>query len=176
MSFADIKKQSKENFKNIVKNKIQIAAFEYLRNIQATHSKSKQIQYKSLELQSYLKSGNDMTIQEKCFVFQARSHCVQVKCNFKVGLSDLRCRQCGTEDEIQEHIMTCKALVDNSISNQNIPEYCEIFGDDPMKITIIGRILQTKFKNLTNNLPNPRAHSSSAALDNIITVLSDDLD
>ena len=72
--------------------------------------------------------------------------------------------------------MTCKALVDNSISNQNIPEYCEIFGDDPMKITIIGRILQTKFKNLTNNLPNPRAHSSSAALDNIITVLSNDLD
>ena len=176
MSFADIKKQSKENFKNIVKNKIKIAAFEYLRNIQATHSKSKQIEYKSLELQSYLKAGNDMTIQEKCFVFQARSHCVQVKCNFKIGLSDLKCRQCGIEDETQDHIMTCAALVDNSLTNQNIPEYGEIFSDNPQKIAFIGRILQTKFKKLNNNLQTPCAHTSSAALDSIVPLLSDDLD
>ena len=151
-------------------------AFEYLTKIQSTHTKSKQIEYKCLELQNYLKAGNDMTIQEKCFVFKARSHCVQVKCNFKVGLSDLKCRQCGIEDERQDHIMTCIALEDNSVSNQNMPKYSEIFSDDPVKITIIGRILQRKFKNLTNNQPNPCAHNSGAALDNIVPLLSNDLD
>ena len=117
-----------------------------------------------------------MTIQEKCFAFQARSRYVPVKCNFKIGQSDLKCRQCGLEDETQEHIMTCPALEDNTVAHQNNPEYSEIFSDDPKKIRIIGRILQTKFRMLINNLPNPSAHTSSAALDNIVTLLSNELD
>ena len=61
MSFTEIKKQSKDSF-----------------NIQATKSKSKNIDYKCLELQSYLKPGNKMTIEEECFAFQAKSHYVPV--------------------------------------------------------------------------------------------------
>ena len=176
ISFNDIKRQSKESFKNLVKGKIKTAAFAYLTKLQATKSKSKNIDYKCLELQSYLKPGNDMTIQEKCFVFQARSRYVPVKCNFKIGLNDLKCRQCDLEDETQEHIMTCPALEENTVTNQNIPEYSALFSEDPIKITIIGRILQTKFKMLINNLPIPRAHTSSVALDNLVTLLSNDLD
>ena len=59
---------------------------------------------------------------------------------------------------------------------QNIPEYGEIFSDNPQKIAFIGRILQTKFKKLNNNLQTPCAHTSSAALDSIVPLLSDDLD
>ena len=117
-----------------------------------------------------------MTIQEKCFAFQARSRCIPVKCNFKIGLSDLKCRQCGTEDETQEHLMTCLALSDHSLTHQNTPEYSDIFSDDPKKIRIVARILQSKLKMLTNNLNNPRAHNSSAALDNNVNLLSNDLD
>ena len=51
-----------------------------------------------------------MTIQEKCFAFQARSRYVPVKCNFKIGQYDMKCRQCGIEDETQEHI------IDNNMS------------------------------------------------------------
>ena len=72
--------------------------------------------------------------------------------------------------------MTCPALEENTVTNLNNPEYSALFSDDPMKIRIIGMILQTKFKMLINNLPNPSAHTSSAALDNIVTLLSNDLD
>ena len=176
MSFADIQKQSKDSFQTLVKNKVKTAAFTYLTKLQTTHSKSKQNQYNCLELQTYLKPGNNMTIQEKCFAFQARSRCIPVKCNFKIGLSDLKCRQCGTEDETQEHLMTCLALSDHSLTHQNTPEYSDIFSDDPKKIRIVARILQSKLKMLTNNLNNPCAHNSSAALDNNVNLLSNDLD
>ena len=152
MSFSDIKKQSKDSFKNLVKNKVKIAAFTYLSKIQETKSKSRNIKYSCLELQTYLKPGNDMTIQEKCFAFQARSRYIPVKCNFKIGLSDLKCRKCGLEDETQEHIMTCPALEDNTVTNQNNPDYSAMFSDDPIKIRTIGRILQKKFKMLINDL------------------------
>ena len=72
--------------------------------------------------------------------------------------------------------MTCPALEDNTVTNLNNPDYSSIFSDDPIKIRTIGRILQKKFKMLINDLPNPRAHNSSAALDNIVTLLSNDLD
>ena len=125
MSFSEIMKQTKDSFKNLIKSKVKAAAFTYLRNIQATKSKSKNIEYKCLELQNYLKPGNNMTLQEKCFAFQARSRYVPVKCNFKIGQSDLKCRQCGVEDETQEHIMTCPALEDNTVAHNEInnPEY-----------------------------------------------------
>ena len=150
--------------------------YSYLTRIQATHSKSKPIEYKCLELQAYLKSENDLTIQEKCFVFQARSRYIPVKCNFKFGQSDLKCRQCYNEDETQEHIMTCPALEDNTISPTNTPDYNELFSDDVKKITIIARILKSKFKMLINNVPKPSAHTCSAALDNFVSSLSNDLD
>ena len=41
ISFNDIKRQSKESFKNLVKGKIKTAAFAYLTKLQATKSKSK---------------------------------------------------------------------------------------------------------------------------------------
>ena len=76
-------------------------------------------------------------------------------------ISDIKCRQCGIEDESQKHIFQCPALADNGVSpHSNIPEYETLFSDDPLKILIIGNILRTKLNLLTNNTTNPRAHSS----------------
>ena len=124
----------------------------------------------------YLKSENDLTIQEKCFAFQARSRYIPVKCNFKFGQKDLKCRQCCNEDETQQHIMTCPALEDNTLSTTITPDYNELFSDDIKKIAIIARILKSKLKMLFNNIPKPSAHTCSAALDNFVTSLSNDLD
>ena len=49
-----------------------------LRNLQSIHSKSKQISNESLDLQTYLKPGNNATIQEKSVAFEARSRMMQV--------------------------------------------------------------------------------------------------
>ena len=56
-------------------------------------------------------SGSSLTKKEKCFVFKARSQTLDVKCNFKLGQSNLECRLCNTHPENQESLLTCPALV-----------------------------------------------------------------
>ena len=167
---------SEASFKKLVKTKVKSAAFDYLTKIQLTKSKSKHIKYKTFELQNYLRPGGSMTIQDKSFIFEVRSRMLQVKCNFKIGLKDLKCRKCATEDEDQKHLLKCPSLEDHSVSPySDIPEYEMLFSDDPHKIMILGNILRTKFKSLTNQT-KPSAHisqrnamTSSAATDSNIS-------
>ena len=82
--------------------------------------------------------------------------------------------------------MACYLVLKNSIISSNvlhlktanIPQYEMLFSDDPKNIMIIGNILRTKFKLLTDNQTNPSAHTtqldtvtSSAATDSSIVVL-----
>ena len=106
MKFEDIKKVSKDTFMHIVKEHVKEAAFKYLTKIQSTHTKAENIKFKTLELQDYLKSESDMTINEKSFAFAARSRMIDVKCNFKFGKADLKCRKCLIQDETQEHLLS----------------------------------------------------------------------
>ena len=160
MNFKDIQKMSEKSFKNLVKSKVKVAAFEFLIKIQATKSKLRNIKYKTLELQNYLKPGNSMTIQDKSFIFEVRSRMLPVKCNFKTGQSDLKCRKCDIDDEDQQHLLTCTALEENTLlPYSEIPEYEMLFCDDPKKIQILENILKTKFKSLINK-QIPSAHTS----------------
>ena len=113
-NFDKIREISKEAFKKTVKNKIKEKAFQYLKEQQKTHSKARNMNYYELNLQSYLKPASDMTIKEKSFIFMARSRMLDVHCNFKSGKSNLLCRKCLSEDETQKHLLSCKALNDNS--------------------------------------------------------------
>ena len=108
-----------------------------------------------------------------------------VKCNFKIGLSDYKCRKCDTEEEDQKHLLNCPALRDNSVLHHtDIPEYEILYGDNPKELMILGNILRTKFELLTKNQTKPSAHisqlnamTSSAATDtNISNILSVELD
>ena len=40
-----------ESYRKLVRNKISEAAFKYLKNVQQTHSKAKDIEYKTIEVQ-----------------------------------------------------------------------------------------------------------------------------
>ena len=103
-----------------------------------------------MELQNYLKS--DLSIKEKSFIFLARSRMLDLKCNFKVGRSDLLCSKCGIEEETQQHLLSCALLVENSVVNSDyVPQYSDLFSNDSMKLRMIGRILITKFKLLKND-------------------------
>ena len=146
LTLEQIKNTSKQGFKDMVKEKVKHAAFSYLTNIQQTHSKAKSLKYERLELQSYLKSENT-TIKEKSFTFAARSRMLDVRCNFKNGLSDLSCRKCLLSNEDQEHLLSCPALSDNSVLNTgHLPDYNDLFSDNVNKIENIARILISKFK------------------------------
>ena len=111
LNLDDIQSKSKNEFKEIVKTKVKIKAFEYLTAIQQSHSKSKNIVYNKFDLQDYLKPLCKLTIKEKQFTFAARTHMLDLHCNFKIGKSDLLCRKCSKENETQKHIMCCPALL-----------------------------------------------------------------
>ena len=159
LSFDQIKNIPKEQFKKVIKDKVKIKSFEYLTKIQATHSKSKNIVYKKLGLQTYLSSDSSLTIKEKSFIFSARARMIDVKANFKVGKTNLRCRKCLKEEETQSHILECPELMDNSVMiGSDIPKYEDLFSTDVDKVEVIGKILLQKFHKLVTPhcaLPRP---------------------
>ena len=152
LTFDQIKTIPKEQFKKLVKEKVKIRSFEFLTRIQATHSKSKNIVYKNLGLQTYLGPDSSLTIKEKSLIFSARARMLDVKANFKVGRTDLNCRKCHKAEETQRHLLECSELNDNSLMlGSNIPKYEDLFSTDLDKVEVIGRILLKKFHNLVNH-------------------------
>ena len=86
-----------------------------------------------------------MNIAEKQFAFNARSNMLDLKCNYKQGKSDLLCGACKTSEESQAHLLQCKALEESNLLTLNVPQYCDLMGQDQEKIETIGKILKTKF-------------------------------
>ena len=157
LSLNEIQNLSKSAFKNIVKEKSRQKAFQYLTEIKNSHSKSKELVYHELSLQDYLKPGNELSIQDKKFIFAARSNMLELNANFKNGKSDISCRVCGMDEENQRHLMKCSALSDGSLLLNNDPcDYQDINGRNTAKISLVGKILMTKFKKFR------QVHSSSS--------------
>ena len=67
---------------------------------------------------------------------------LDLKGNFKSGLSDTKCRKCHTEEENQKHLLECPQLSDNGLVAE-CPAYDDLFGAKP---AIIGKILKRKFE------------------------------
>ena len=134
-------------------------AFEFLQNLQQTHSKAKPLKYTKLSLQDYLKHDSEMTLREKTFSFAARLRMLDLKCNFKTGQKDLMCSICGKHAENQEGLLTCDVLLD-STEKVNPNSYSDLFSSDKTKVTKIAKILRNKFLNYQvhrkngNNLPS----------------------
>ena len=155
----DIENTSADHLKKILKTAINKKALEYLLEKRDGHSKSRCLQYNSLEMQSYLKADSDTTIHEKCFFFRARTQTLDVKYNFKNGNGNLACAKCEKENETQKHLLTCESLSSNCVVS-SLPEYEDLFGCDPDRIRTIGLILKQKFTLLKSK---PSAHIVRAA-------------
>ena len=140
----DIENISAERLKKVLKAAINKKAFDYLMEKREGHSKSKDLQYDSLKMQSYLKADCDATIRDKCFIFRARTQTLDVKCNFKLEQKSLTCTKCDKFDETQRHLLECEALSSNSVVT-SLPVYEDLFGCDHDKIRSIGVILSQKF-------------------------------
>ena len=67
---------------------------------------------------------------------------LDLKGNFKTGMSDRKCRKCEATEETQQHLLDCPSLSDNSVV-LGTPSHDDLFGAKPY---IIGKILQSKFK------------------------------
>ena len=80
-----ITNMSREAYKRFVKDKIKMAAFNYLRKMQEKHSKIRDINYKELKVQGYMISP----IEEVNTLHSLRSRSVNCKANLKNMYKDV---------------------------------------------------------------------------------------
>ena len=150
LTMEEIAGISKLRFKEIIKNKVETKALQYLTKLKESHSKAKNIKHENIQLQPYLRSETkNLTINEKKFIFAARTRMLDLKGNFKTGMSDRNCRKCEATEETQQHLLDCPALSDSSLVLDS-PSYDDLFGAKP---STIGKILQFKFKLLQTISP-----------------------
>ena len=171
LSFEEISSYSKKAFKLIVKDAVKAKAFSDLVKAQQGHSKGKEIIYRDLSLQEYLKANSPFTNKEKRFLFSARTRGLDVKNNFKQGKKDLQCRLCRKHIEDQESLLTCEALDQGSNGHFSPqPRYSDIFSENMEKLAAITRVLHQKFDNFTYHVSRQASQPSSSATDVILII------
>ena len=106
LTFSEIEQMGNWKFKKMVKEKVKLAAFNYLIAQQKKQTKILDIQYKTLEMQEYLLEGNK-SIEVSKFIFKARSKTLDIKMQRKWKYEDKLCTGCKVREETGEEILTC---------------------------------------------------------------------
>ena len=118
-----IKNYSKEQFRNLVRSRIEINAGKHLEGIRLSHSKTEKIKFQGFKPAKYLLS-KCLTRAEVQTLFKLRTRMVQVKANFANGhKDDMWCRLCLLFSETQQHLLECpviRANLKNTISFQEL--------------------------------------------------------
>ena len=70
---------------------------------------------------------------------------VNLKCNFKSGQKDLKCRLCGKHEENQQGLLSCEALRDSQESIIS-DTYEDLYSMDTRKITKVAMTLREKYE------------------------------
>ena len=103
-NLAEIKAMSKYKFKNILKERIEKIAFEYLMNKRA--SKGKEIEYVGLEMPAYLEPNEiSLSIDDQRYVYAMRNKMVDIPSN----CGSISVCVCGGSENML-HIFNCKYL------------------------------------------------------------------
>ena len=171
LSFDEIANYSTSAFNKLVKDAIRKKAFSELVKQQKAHSKGKEIVYRDLNLQNYLKKDSPLNNEEKRFLFAARTRGLNVKNNFKQGNPDLKCRLCRNHTEDQQSLLTCAAL--NKDQAPSEAQYRDIFSDRTDKLAKITRLLRTKYEEFTFHV-NRQQSCSATAVVNVDDIVNDD--
>ena len=147
LTFEQIKKSSREQFKKLVDESIHVAAFKYLLEQQKKSSKVLHIKYKDLEMQKYLKSKEVNKYFSK-FTFSLRSRMLDVAANYPNKSKPKMCPLCkdSKSDDSQEHILNCAKLNENEVIDNSSSDYRNLFDEDVTKQLQISRIIESKYK------------------------------
>ena len=99
--------------------KVHLSAFNYLKEIQQTHTKVKKVPYKTFEIAPYL-TNSKFHIDEKMLLFKLRTSMINVKGNFKSGFDDTSCGFCQVNVlQTQEHLFSCMGITKHCQALQN---------------------------------------------------------
>ena len=139
MEDNDIKKLSKYKFKQILNDKIKELSFKYLIKKKESHSKTENLNYNNLEVQSYLKSDSNLNNDEKQLLFKFRTRMIDVKINYRNRYLDSTCQLGCDSEESQSHLFECEVLINKceDLANNVKVEYEDIFGDRTSQIDAI---------------------------------------
>jgi hypothetical protein len=147
LSPEDIEKLSKDQFRKVLQDRIDVKALEYLNCLKAKHSKVLHIQHHSLQLQPYFSPENVGDVQLSKFLFQARSRMLDLRGNFKQKYrkNDWNCELGCMKEETQEHLLTCEQLSDSAVSIQQVPKYGDLFSNQLGRQLKVASILRDRF-------------------------------
>ena len=158
LSFSEIENLSKWSLKKIVKEKTEMAAFEYLLEQQKKPrkngklSKIANIRYDRLELQPYLVGGNHGTKISQ-FIFKARSQTLDIKTQKKWKYEDAWCTGCESREETGDEILTCEKFGKYQ-ENITKPKYSWFFSDCFGDMVYCAEVMIKRLKARTEILEN----------------------
>ena len=128
LSDSEIMIMKKNKFKNLVKNKIKLAAHSYLVQKKERLSKLNNLT-SDFNFKEYL-STDKLSTSEKQLLFKLRTRMIPVKGNFSsMYKDDLSCRLCNTnQTESREHLLSCSFLT--HANEGSSVQYLDIFHPD----------------------------------------------
>ena len=104
---SEIKNMSRNKWKNIVKEKIKIEAFENLIQTQRKYDKGSSIEYKLIQMADYLEPNSGLSLEDQREMFSLRTRMNYLPINFG---KDTYCETgCGQALD-NEHIINCEIL------------------------------------------------------------------
>ena len=149
----EIEAMKKTFFKNIVKEAIKKKAFDYLmekkRKRTSDNAKGKQIIYHNFTMADYLcPSDEEISIEEKIWLFKCRVEDINVKGNHRWKHNDLSCFSCKKGMiETQTQILYCDTLLGKNENVTFIPQYEELYSEDLREQVYVSRLLKEHFEN-----------------------------
>ena len=133
INLEKIKSKSKDTFKNLVKKKVSEKALDVLLEMKERHSKMKNLNYTSLEMQQYLKEKRISKSQAQ-IIFRFRTRMEKFSENFKGGKPTNPCPVCTSSKDTQSHSFSCLPIQDNmDISGSFDDVYKQPISDDLAK-------------------------------------------
>ena len=144
--FNEIKGMTKNAFKKLVKEKVNVLALKYLNNIKDKHSKMTNLNYEKIEIQSYMSSKNIFPQLSKQ-IFKWRTRMMNFKMNFQNGSAELLCPLGCPEYDSQDLILHCSVLKSHLPELQSTKiQYKDIFSKNIDKIKKAAVLLDKVFK------------------------------
>ena len=151
LELEEIEEMSKDRFKSIVKEKVEVKAFEYLIKKKggrtSDNAKGKYLKYESLEMAEYLSSSEeDMSISEKKWLFKCHIEDIEISSVRKWNNEYDPCTNCKGKYFDQNHLMNCPYLLGKNEILTYIPESRDIFNGNLEEQIYASRILKENHK------------------------------
>ena len=155
----EIEKMSYEEFKNKVKLKVRLFAIKYLKKLQHSHSKTKELVLEDFSPASYLMSPF-LNKEEVQLLYKLRNYMIDVKQNFgSYHKENMWCKTCYLFQDTQKHLLQCPPIIEKlkNLIDFNSVNHGMIFDSNENQVKIVkvfSMILNTR-QNIIDELRNP---------------------